>query len=100
MISGGGETMLNVQIDEKELKHLYMKKLDEHLKEVDLELVYWDRKELLRRTCMSWNFIQEQFFYHEEFKKLRFKVGNKWFFKARETQQFLLRWLEQNGKVN
>ncbi|MBU9714457.1 group-specific protein [Evansella tamaricis] len=92
--------MINLQIDDAEVKNMYMNKLDERMRELDLELVYWDRKELLRRTCMSWNFIQEQFFYDEEFKKLRFKVGSKWFFKARETQQFLLKWLEENGKVS
>ncbi|MGJ9381504.1 group-specific protein [Salipaludibacillus sp. CF4.18] len=92
--------MVNVTIDEKELKQEYMKKLDEKLKEVDLELVYWDRNELLRRTCMSWNFIQQQFFFDEDFKKLRFKIGSKWFFKAKETQFFLLNWLEENGSVS
>ncbi|GED72866.1 hypothetical protein BRE01_65680 [Brevibacillus reuszeri] len=42
-------------------------------KEVDTEFVFWDAKELRRRTYVSWNFIQEQFFFDKRFPK--HKVG-------------------------
>ncbi len=32
--------MINVQIDEEEVKRLYLEKLDEKMKEVDKELVF------------------------------------------------------------
>lgn len=89
--------MLTVQIDEQEVQRLIREKLEEKLKEMDNEKVFWDSKELMRRTCMSWNFIQQQFFFDPRFPK--FKVGNKWYFPAREAREFLETWLrEQKGR--
>ncbi|MBT2722277.1 DUF771 domain-containing protein [Bacillus sp. ISL-46] len=85
--------MLSVQIDEQEVKQLYLEKLEEKVKEVDKELVFWDRKELLRRTCLSWNTILEKFFYDPRFPK--HKVGAKWLFPADEAKRFLLQWLSE-----
>lgn len=85
--------MLNVQIDEQEVRQLYLQKLDEKMKEIDSELVFWDRKELLKRTCLSWNTIQEYFFFDSRFPK--HKVGNKWLFPADGAKKFLLQWLSE-----
>ncbi|MGF9644078.1 group-specific protein [Paenibacillus sp. MABNS29] len=83
--------MLSVSIDEKEVRQLFKAKIAEILKEADAEYVFWDAVELKRRTCMSWNFIQEQFFFDPNFPKR--KVGSKWYFPARETRAFLEKWL-------
>jgi hypothetical protein len=85
--------MLNVQIDEQAAREIYLEKLEEKLKDFDAELVFWDSKELCRRTCMSWNFIQEQFFFDPRFPKK--KVRSKWLFPARETREFLIKWLNE-----
>ena len=87
--------MLDIQINEEEFKELYLEKLQERMREVEAELVFWDTKELKRRTCMSWNTIQEQFFFDPRFTK--HKIGGKWYFPARETQQFLLMWIAEKG---
>ena len=84
--------MLEVKVDEQIIQQLVKEEIQQKLKEVDSELVFWDRNELLRRTCMSWNFIQEQFFFHPDFPK--YKVGTKWVFPAEKTKRFLLEWLE------
>ena len=84
--------MLEVKVDEQVIQQLVKEEIRQKLKEVDSELVFWDRNELLRRTCMSWNFIQEQFFFHPDFPK--YKVGTKWVFPAEKTKRFLLEWLE------
>ena len=84
--------MLEVKVDEQVIHQLVKEEIQQKLKEVDSELVFWDRNELLRRTCMSWNFIQEQFFFHPDFPK--YKVGTKWLFPAEKTKRFLLEWLE------
>ena len=89
--------MLTVQIDEAEVREEIRRRVAELVKEVDAEYVFWDAKELMRRTCMSWNFIQQQFFFDPRFPK--FKVGNKWYFPARETREFLLRWLAERKEV-
>lgn len=85
--------MLNIQIDEKEALKLYMEKIEEKIKDFDADLVFWDSKELCRRTCMSWNFIQEQFFFDPRFPKK--KVKSKWIYPAKETREFLLAWLKE-----
>ncbi|CAH0187409.1 MULTISPECIES: DUF771 domain-containing protein [Peribacillus] len=86
--------MLNILIDQQEVKQLYLQKLEERIKEVDTEMVFWDANELKRRTCMSWNTIQEKFFFDKRFAK--YKVGGKWYFPADKTKKFLLAWLEEN----
>ena len=86
--------MLEVKVDEQVMQQLVKEEIQQKIKEVDSELVFWDRNELLRRTCMSWNFIQEQFFFHPDFPK--YKVGTKWVFPAEKTKRFLLEWLEQH----
>lgn len=88
--------MLNVQIDEQEVKKMAIEKIEEMLKEVEKDLVFWSRQELIRRTCLSWNTIQEHFFFDPRFPK--YKVGTKWVFPADETKKFLLTWLSEQRK--
>ncbi|MCE4048045.1 group-specific protein [Bacillus sp. Au-Bac7] len=85
--------MLSIQIDQEEVKQMYMEKLKEKISEVDAELVYWDANELKRRTCMCWNTIQKEFFFDPRFPK--YKVGNKWYFPADNAKQFLLQWISE-----
>lgn len=86
--------MLSVQVDEKEVRKLYLAKVEEKVKEIDAELVFWDANELKRRTCMSWGTIQKEFFFDPRFPK--FKVGGKWYFPSHETKKFLLQWLSEH----
>lgn len=88
--------MLTVQIDEQEVQRLIREKLEEKLKEMDNEKVFWDSKELMRRTCMSWNTIQKEFFFDPRFPK--YKIGSKWYFPAKEAREFLLNWIREKGR--
>jgi len=88
--------MLQIQIDQNEVRQLYMQKLDEKIKQVDAEKTFWDTAELKRQTGFSWNFIQEQFFFDPRFQK--HKVGNKWLFPAQKTKDFLLQWLSEQPR--
>ena len=85
--------MLTVKIDESAVQEEVRRQVAEALKSLDTDMVFWDAKELQRRTCMSWNFIQQQFFFDPRFPKA--KVGTKWYFPARETREFLERWLAE-----
>ncbi|MFI8492188.1 MULTISPECIES: group-specific protein [Peribacillus] len=87
--------MFNVQIDEVKFKKIYLDEIKEKMKEIDVELVFWDARELERRTCMSWNTIQKEFFFDPDFPKR--KVGGKWYFPAKETRVFLLEWIERKS---
>lgn len=87
--------MITVSIDKNEVKEMAAEEIKRAVKEMDSDLVYWDAKELMRRTCMSWNFIQEQFFFDPEFPK--FKIGSKWYFPARDARTFLETWLRRRA---
>ncbi|CAJ1315961.1 Group-specific protein [Paenibacillus nuruki] len=88
--------ILNVQIDEHAIKTLCRETIENLVKEVDAEYVYWDTAELKKRTCMSWNTIQENFFFDNRF--LKRKVGGKWYFPAKETREFLTKWLQEQPR--
>lgn len=84
---------IQVSVDEAEFRKILKQKIAEMLQEHDAELVYWDAKELKRRTCMSWNSIQTTFFFDPDFP--RRKIGAKWYFPARATRAFLEEWLDK-----
>lgn len=88
--------ILNVQIDEHAIKTLCRETIENLVKEVDAEYVYWDTAELKKRTCMSWNTIQDNFFFDNRF--LKRKVGGKWYFPAKETREFLTKWLQEQPR--
>lgn len=83
--------MFQVHINENYIKELLQEAINAKLDSVSQELVFWDMKELQRRTRMSVNTMKDHFFYDEDFPKA--KVGNKWYFPATETEDFLLKWL-------
>lgn len=85
--------MLQVYVDEKAVEELYKQAIDKKVDEISKDLVFWDTKELRRRTCLSWNTIQDTFFFDERFPKM--KVGSKWLFPAKEAEEFLIKWMEE-----
>lgn len=88
--------MLKIEINQQEVKQLYLEKLEEKIKELENELVFWDVNELMRRTGMCWNTIQKEFFFDPRFKK--HKVGTKWRFPGEESKKFLLQWLSEQPR--
>lgn len=88
--------MIEIKINQEEVKKLYLEKLDEAIKNAEKETLFWDRKELMRQTRMGWNAILEHFFHHPEFPKA--KIGGKWYFPAQKCREFLLKWLMENPK--
>ncbi len=89
-------SIVSVNVNQSEIRELCKQKIAELIKEVDVEYVFWDTGELKRRTCMSWNTLQEAFFFDPRFPKR--KVGSKWYFPARETRSFLERWLLEQAQ--
>ncbi|WP_068505909.1 group-specific protein [Paenibacillus kribbensis] len=87
--------MLNVKVDELEVIKLCREQVQKIVQDVEGEYVFWDSAELKKRTCMSWNFIQELFFYDPRFTKR--KIGGKWYFPAKETREFLEAWLKEQS---
>lgn len=86
-------SLISLAINEAEIRDMCQESISEMLKQVDTEYVFWDTSELKRRTCMSWNTIQDTFFYDPRFPKS--KVGGKWYFPVREARTFLETWLNE-----
>lgn len=89
-------SIITVSIDKAEMEHLVQKEIKAQIQEINSELVFWDLKELCRRTCMSKPFILEHFFHHPDFPK--FKIGSKWWMPAKETEAFLLNWIKKQSR--
>ncbi|MCC2248821.1 group-specific protein [Virgibacillus sp. AGTR] len=85
--------MIHVQVDEEAIKKIYQEAINRRIEELDKELVFWDSNELKRRTCLSWNTIQDTFFHDERFPKV--KVGGKWLYPAKEAEKFLIEWMNE-----
>jgi hypothetical protein len=49
----GGNRMINVEIDQEQLKELYLQKVEEHLQEIELEVFFMDSKQLAAYLNMS-----------------------------------------------
>lgn len=89
--------MIHIQVDEAAIEKLYQDAIEKKIAEIDKELVFWDTKELKRKTRLSWNTIQEQFFHHKDFPKV--KIGGKWLYPAKETEHFLEKWIIERRNV-
>lgn len=85
--------MLTVQLNESEIEQRFLEELRKKLNEIEQRVTFWDMKELVRQTNMSEPFIKEKFFFDPRFPK--FKVGNKWYFPAKEAESFLLEWIRE-----
>lgn len=88
--------MIQLQVNERELESILRDELQSRLRELEHRHTFWDMKELCRQTNMSEPFIKEQFFFDPRFQK--FRVGRKWLFPAKETEQFLLQWLKEQAR--
>lgn len=89
--------MIEIQVNEAEIKAMYQAELQKRLDQLENEVVFWDTKELKRQTNMSWNTIQDYFFHDPNFPK--FKLNQKWYFPARECREFLISWAENMSQT-
>lgn len=86
--------MLTVKVNEQAIERQFQEELKKRLDELESQQVFWDMKTLCKVTCMSDNFIKDQFFYDKSFPK--FRVGKKWLFPAKEAEDFLIKWLKEH----
>ena len=88
--------MLTINLDEKQIEKMFLEELKKRLEQLERRHTFWDMKELCRQTCMSENNIKEKFFYDPRFPK--YKIGGKWYFPAKECEEFLLTWIKEQPR--
>lgn len=85
-----------IKMDDNVIDGMIREELQKRLNHLEHRYTFWDIEELCRQTHMSLNFIKDTFFFDPRFKK--FQVGRKWLFPAKETEEFLLMWLEEQSR--
>lgn len=86
------KVILRIEIDQEVVERLLKEEIERKVEAASKQYVFWDSTELKRRTCMSWNTMQEHFFHDPDFPKV--KVGGKWYFPAKEAEVYLEKWLK------
>lgn len=88
--------MITLELDNELLEKTFKEELQKRLDSIERNITLWDMKELQRQTNMSVNTIKEWFFYDDRFPK--FRVGSKWYFPAKECEEFLLTWIKEQSR--
>lgn len=83
--------MITFEIDKVTLEKTFREEFKKRLDQIEHRSTLWDMKELCRQTNMSENNIKDKFFWDTEFPK--YKVGSKWYFPAKECEEFLIKWI-------
>lgn len=76
--------MLTINIDESEVKKLCRERVEEIVKEVDAEYIFWDSTEL-KKNVYELNTIQDNFFLIHDFKRQRLVENGTFQFRKREV---------------
>lgn len=84
--------MIQFQIDQEELKALYLAKLDERMKEIEQEVFFMDSKALCQFTGMSWTNVTNHLMSDQDFPAIR--LGNKWLFPRKEVSEYMQKYYE------
>ena len=79
--------MIHLEIDQKQLKELYLQKVEEYLQELESEVFFMNSKQLASYLNMSWNSIVTHLLYDDDFPKIR--LGSKWIFHKKEVQEYM-----------
>lgn len=70
--------MFQIQVDENQLKELYLAKVDEKLKQLEQDVFFMNSKQLQKYLNMSWSSIEKLFLHDPDFGAVR--LGSRWLF--------------------
>ncbi|MFP5114825.1 helix-turn-helix domain-containing protein [Bacillaceae bacterium C204] len=82
--------MLNVTLDENELKKLYLEEVRKRIDKIEEETLLIDVKELCRMLSISRPTCEKLFIFNPKFPAMR--VGKKWLFHRREVEEYIQKW--------
>ncbi|WP_026567871.1 helix-turn-helix domain-containing protein [Bacillus sp. UNC41MFS5] len=82
--------MLNISLDENELKKLYLEEVRKRVDEIGEQMMLIDTKELCKMLSLSRPTVEKLFIYNQDFPSMR--VGKKWLFPRKEVEEYIKRW--------
>lgn len=85
--------MIEVRINEEELKALYLQKVDDRIREIEQDVFFMNSKQLQKYLNMSWSSIVENILHDPELGAIR--LGNKWLFHKRQVDVYMQRYYEE-----
>ncbi|MCB5238901.1 DNA-binding protein [Niallia circulans] len=88
--------MIEIKVDEEELKALYIDEIQKRLDEIELESLFMDSKQLCAVLSMSWPTVEKLFLVDPNFPSIR--VGKKWLFHRKQVQEYVDRWYIETRK--
>lgn len=89
-------SFVKMQIDDDALEQQILKQIDEKMKVIGMDKLFYSLDDLMQITSFSKGHIMNTFFDDFRFKQIRRKVGRKWVFPVAETNQFLKNGLQSN----
>src|SRR5699024_11932473 len=84
---------VNIQIDEDALEQQVLKQIEEKMREIGYDRIFYSLDDLMQITSFSKGHILNTFFNDLRFKQIRRKVGRKWVFPVTETNELLKTWI-------
>ncbi len=84
------KNMLNISLDEDELKKLYLEEVRKRVEEIEEDMFLIDTKELCRMLSLSRPTVEKLFIYNPNFPAMR--VGKKWLFNRQQVKEYINRW--------
>ncbi|PKR83899.1 helix-turn-helix domain-containing protein [Heyndrickxia camelliae] len=82
--------MLNISLDEKELKELFLEEVRKRVGEIEEQMLLIDTKELCKMLSLSRPTVEKLFIYNPNFPSMR--VGKKWLFNRKEVEEYINHW--------
>jgi hypothetical protein len=82
--------MLEIKLDDDELKALYLAEVQKRLDKIELQSMLMDTKQLCKMLSLSWPTVEKLFLSDPDFPSIR--IGKKWVFNRKQVQDYIDRW--------
>lgn len=82
--------MFNINLNEAELKTIYLEEVQKRLEDWEQQTLLMDMKELCKMLSLSRPTVEKLFIYNPDFPSMR--VGKKWLFPRKEVEEYIKRW--------
>lgn len=88
--------MIEIKLDENELRAIYLAEIRKRLEKIELQTILMDSKQLCKMLSLSWPTVEKQFLSDPHFPKIR--LGKKWLFNRIEVQDYINQWSKEFRK--
>lgn len=85
-----GSLMFNINLNEDELKSIYLEEVQKRLEDWEQQTLLMDMKELCKMLSLSRPTVEKLFIYNPDFPSMR--VGKKWLFHRKDVEEYINHW--------